>query len=216
MRFQRQQSAFSVAAEGATTLSHSVTGGKKPFEFTLEKEIPGLSIDAASGAVTIDRKLVVTSAHEFLLRNAAQALQGHEGANSAEQLRSYSRQSIAVFTKLLGRKPTGVPFLTPVHVRAVDADGQSCQLRYSIFVEIPFQPLAEKLVADVAKPSGAAKPQAEVDEGASPSPEALPEEADITGLRRKVESLEARLDLMTRELERLVQLIEKRHKKGEK
>lgn len=211
LHFKRQQSAFALGAEGPTMLTHAVTGGKKPYEFSLEKTIPGMSIDAASGQVTVDGKQVVTSAHNTVLKNTALALQGHEGSSPAEQLRNYSRECIPAFTKLLGRKPTGVPFLTPVHVRVVDADGQSAQLRYNLFAEIPFQPLAEKLATEGGRPSGVAKAA----DPETPAREPLPEESDITGLARKLESLEARLDLMTRELERLVQLIEKKHK-GEK
>lgn len=202
MRITPRQPIFALEPKGPTRLKHAAQGGKAPFEFALEGSLPGASIDPASGTLTIESSVLLPKVQALLLAEGMMYLQRENQAAPVDGLRQYSVKSIEPFTKLVGRKPVGVPMAVPIRVRVTDADGRTDELQYSVFAEVPFKPVAEALE----------KRHSEAEEKKGAKPPVLPNDtprgnADAAELRRKIEALEARIDLMARELGRLGKIL---------
>lgn len=212
--FEVQQSAL-VLAGGPTNLTHKVAGGKKPYEFTLLKSLPGMTVEPLSGTVTIDSAELMPRIESQMVEHARDLLAPTEETNLAARLSEYSSQTVDRFKRLVGRAPVGLPFAVPVQLRVTDADGQSDDLTYFVFAEIPEKPLMEKVERRTAELlAKSAKPglrEAVINPGASGKAA-----SEYDSLRGKVESLEARVDLMTRELSRLIRALESKETPKEK
>jgi hypothetical protein len=196
-------------------LTHKVTGGKKPYEFTLLKSLPGMTVEPQSGAVTIDPAELIPKLESQVVEHGRELLAPTEETNLAERLRGYSTQTANRFKKLVGRVPVGLPFAVPVQLRVTDADGQSDDLTYFVFAEIPEKPLVEKVERRAAELlSKSAKPGPR--EGAINAGTPAKAGSEVESLRSKVESLEGRVDLMTRELSRLIRALESKETPKEK
>lgn len=210
VRIAPRQPVFALEPKGQTQLKHVAKGGKAPYEFALEGSLTGASIDPASGTLTIDPSALVPKVQALLIAEGIMHLDGENDASPVDSLRKYSVKSIDPFTKLVGRKPIGVPIAVPIHVRVTDADGGTDELQYSVFAEVPFKPVAEALE----------KRQSEAEEKKVAKPLTQPDEARPTAnaaeLRKKIEALEARIDLMARELGRLGKLLNEKENPPEK
>ncbi|MFN9369769.1 MAG: hypothetical protein ACK6CT_13560 [Planctomycetia bacterium] len=198
-----RQSALALAAREPTVLRHSVEGGRQPLAFSLVTASPGLTIDAATGSVTIDRDKVVAEAAREIERQLAVR------SGNASHVEAYRRLVAEVGERVamvIGGKLPGLPVLVPIHVAVTDAEGRQDSLRYHVVAEIPetlLMPKLQKLDEDrPPPPAQAGVPNGLEQLGRQP--------AEAGELPRRVEALEQRLDLITRQLNQVLERMDKK------
>jgi len=210
-----QQSAFAVDPSGKTRLTHSVVGGTKPLEFFWLTRVDGITQDESNGDVQVDGAEIAKAAEELLLN---QFVLADNVTDTLAKLRARAVDLIEPATAMLGRRPAGIPIAVPIHFKALDDAGQVCEIQYFVLIEMPYTNIAEKISkrikerekerlameaqAHVATPTGVSVPGMAPPKSAVVSPEDLP--AEVARLRARVESLDAKVDLLTRQLAYLI------------
>lgn len=117
-------------------------------------------------------------------------------------------------TEIVGRKPQGVPVAIPISVDVSDAELSGDRLRYYVLAELPSAAVFEQLkkLDDERQKLLAAAPQSVAPKDPS-NGTALPhrgeEGEDIEQLSSRVDALEQRLDLITRQLNEVLKRIER-------
>lgn len=205
VEFVPRQSALALSGTGTTTLKHQVQHGSKPYKFLLTRSRAGITIDEKTGDVTIDEKLV--------LADAAAHLQGEFEDNGHYEPRARMLQQAVEFmstytTQALGIKPRGFPFAIPLEVTVQDAQNQESTLSYYVLADIPLEPLLEKfkkqdeeLKAKLAEERKPVRDPRQPEQGAH----------DIEALLKRLDTLEQRLDLNTRQLNQVLKLLEEKN-----
>lgn len=127
-----RQSAFVISGD-VVEMSHSVIGGREPYEFFLFSEIEGVAIDESSGVLKLP--------HEILKREAATAIKSRfRTRETIEQelpgLQSDSFDFVQPLFAASDQKPTGIPVAAPVHIKVVDARGDIAEFQYFVLVEL--------------------------------------------------------------------------------
>ncbi len=206
---------LSSAKNGIVKLSHQPSGGTAPYTLTFAAGSSGLEIDEKTGEVQVNVAEVQARALELLSRTLA----AHATASAPTVvLDEYLTNQGAAQETLIGRKLTGAPVFLPLHIRIQDTEGQLTELRYGVIVEVPLEPLKarlktahEALVAEraamIAKSPPTKKDPAEPT--ATPpadDSEDLSSAKELRRLGEKIEVLEARIDLLTRQLAELIKL----------
>jgi hypothetical protein len=114
------------------TLTHEVKGGVSPKEFFLASRPPGVTFDAASGNVFVERVKLLKA---FLESQA----QSSDRVNKSwrTQLTETARQWSAQLETLVGERIKGIPYAVPIQMRCVDGSGDTTDIEYFIIVELP-------------------------------------------------------------------------------
>ncbi|MEX2186052.1 MAG: hypothetical protein WD875_04625 [Pirellulales bacterium] len=191
LTFLPRQSALVIAPKDKTVLKHSAEGGQKPYKFAVLTSYDAITIDTETGDVTVDETAILDEAQRAM-DNWVIRTSGNQ--SSVDKLRSLAPSLAARTEQILGRRPKGVPVAIPICVDVTDAASTTRRLQYFVLAECPSgEALARLGKRDGAKPkrNGEQEPAAEGDE--------------VVELRRRVESLEQRLDLITRQLNELLQ-----------
>jgi hypothetical protein len=197
-----RQSMLVLDADGPATLRHETEGGRPPFRFALVKPLAGLSIDEATGTVTIDRSV--------LLKEAARLVEklviGRGTAGSyADACRPAAESLGERVTELTGQQPAGFPVLVPIRVLVTDAASMQDTMQYHFIAGVPDSlvlPQLRKQDADHLRP-----PAPVASSSPQPVPQPVPPERipqDQRALARRVELLEQQLDLITRQLNEIL------------
>lgn len=199
LRLSQKQSALTLADGKTTNLEHKATGGQGPISYSLRFPIPGATIDEKTGTISIDNAEITGKIMEQLSQDYANA-----GAHPSQNIPSQQ-----IVSELLGRKITGSPLSIPIGVTATDADLASDQLTYYLIFEVPqaqlnairdqLQKMEQEQQARMAKQERMNRLKTNP---IPPMGEA--EEDELDRLRRKVEALEGRIDLLTNQLNQLI------------
>jgi hypothetical protein len=210
-----RQTAFALTGQGKTTLKHSATGGKAPLQFNLISAVDGVSIDEKTGDVTLDEAKVLAEATKY----AEQVLSQRRTEDTLQnEFRRYAVSLIPAASEILGRKPTGFPVAIPVRVEVTDNELITDQVQYFVLAEIPSGPLTAALKAQDEKraasqqamreratlPGGGFQP-GRPGQGLAPT-----DSANNDDLRRRIESLEGRMDNITRQLNEVLRKLDER------
>lgn len=196
-----RQSALMLAADGPTTLRHAAEGGQPPMKFSLPEPHAGISIDEATGTVTVEREPVLDEAVRLI-----EKLLGGQPVKDGSYVDAYRTMvaaGAARIAELIGRPPAGCPVMVPIRITVTDASGGQDTLQYAIFAEVPeglIVPRLQKLDADRPRPAPqiAAVPPA--------PPGRMPQ--DDAAMARRLDALEQRVDLMTRQLNEILRRLE--------
>ena len=203
----RRQSAFALTGTGKTTLKHAATGGERPLKFALLTPYEdAVSIDTATGTVTIDEKLIMAEAAKTLENDIRRS---NRGESYVDTLRTKAVPMIQAATTVLGRKPKGAPVAIPVRIDVSDKNLASDSIQYFLVAEVPSSSLMAKLKAldeerkeKVAEAQAAREAAREAAQAARDSGEQplVHTPADGGDMSRRLEALEQRVDLLTRQL----------------
>jgi hypothetical protein len=208
LKFVPAQSAFSLTGTGKTLLKHEVTGGKAPVTFALLTPYEeAITIDEKSGLVTIDEAAILKHTATAI---ETQLKKSNRGEPYQETLRAMAVPMIESATKLLGRRPKGAPVAVPIRVDATDKNLGSQTLSYYLIAELPSKDLSVKvkeLDEQRATMQAALAERTQEEQSAEQGKEAAVSNAD---LQRRVESLEQRLDLVTRQLNAILKKLDEK------
>jgi hypothetical protein len=197
-----RQSALVLDPRRPTVLTHEVRGGKRPAEFALAWEMPGLSMDKEDGKVTVDPAPFLARAPDmiipFLQSYQYQPQTRPAGGGQEQVVASYQRMLARQFVRIMGREPKGVPVLVPVGLVVRDAEQQTAVMDYAIFLEVPEQSVISRLREMTEQATAAARPvvPAPATRPAGPSPETEALQRRIEELERRNQQLEAQVQLL--------------------
>jgi hypothetical protein len=176
-----------------------------------------MTIDETSGDVTVDaaalRKFAIEAyvgSREGSLIVQALAKQQATGnvlpatdrASPAAMLRRAQTSAADAGERLTGRKSTGIPVAVPVYVSARDAEGDEATLQYFVLVDASVdQVVAQMKAKSPSAPVVLSGPEAIARRGAGPMNE-------TAELQRRLAALEARVDILTRQLEQALEKLD--------
>jgi hypothetical protein len=202
-----KQSALTVAASGMTSLTHELLGARPPVTFSTITSFDSIQIDPVTSVVTIDNAAIMAEA-----KQAVEGLvkQQNRGESYTQTLRSLAQSVSEHTTNILGRKPTGFPVAIPIHITASDSELASSELRYFVIAEVSGAELFAKMTElDREREEQAALQSSRVHAENKAAVEGAPSKSEeLAELKRKVIALEQRVDLMTRQLNKLLQKLE--------
>jgi hypothetical protein len=116
-----------IDSKGVTKLSAKFAGGNGPLRYVLEPPIEGMTIDPATGEVSINADSIGARATQQL------GARLQPGVSPIDQY----ADARATFKAFAGREPAGVPVAIPVNVKVFDAaDGQAGLWRV-VLMDIP-------------------------------------------------------------------------------
>lgn len=200
-----RQSAFALSGKGTTTLTHSATGGKAPRKFSVLTAFDSITIDESTGDVTLQEKPLLDEA----VRAAEQAIvRANRGESYLDTYRQLGVSLIPRCTEVLGRKPVGLPVAIPIRLEVADADSGRATLQYYVVAEIPAAMLTPKLQTLEEQRKSRPMPMLPA-EVATEGPRGNQPGGGDPDLKRRVEVLEQRLDLMTRQLNEILKKLDK-------
>ncbi|MEM9416037.1 MAG: hypothetical protein AAGA29_11265 [Planctomycetota bacterium] len=204
IRWEPRQSATALADGESTTLTHEATGGKGELDYVLLTQHAGMAIDAETGTITIDNETVIESATQSIIDTLVEA-------NIApRELALAQRRWAQTAQDMLGREPTGLPVAVPIQVQISDEDLRLEQVWYYIIAEVPHEPFArayaEAREALQARQDEMERPGDVADDAVEAAPGNRP--ATDRELVERIETLEARIDLLTRQINQLMEMLE--------
>lgn len=201
LAFAPRQSTMVADVAGKTVLKHVVTGGQKPYKFAVLTPYNAVSIDVATGDVTVDATGVVSEAERVM---DAWVVRASIGRSCVDVLRSLAPSLATRTEEILGRRPKGVPVAVPIRVEVTDAATMRERLQYYVLIECSStEALARLEKLDKEKE----EKRAENNAGRSrsiPSRRGARDDDEVAELRRRVDRLEQRLESMTRQLDELL------------
>lgn len=207
LRWVPQQSALALGGTGKLELKHAVRGGKPPVHFSAAVPSDSIRIDEVSGTATLDAQAILDQAVQTL---ETLAKQRNRGEPYVQTLREQAAVWIDQATHALARRPSGFPVAVPIQISATDSDLATASLQYFVIAEVPSTAVTERLQAlDVERTKQLAQMQAARQQAKAPSPTASAGDEELAEVKRRVEALEQRLDLITRQLNMLLDRLDK-------
>jgi hypothetical protein len=198
----------------ATTLRHTVEGGKAPFVYDLVRPCEGVSIDKNSGVVTLDNARIVELAAETVAQQYGRHI---EGMSPMDVLRRGFPEFGKGVGSLLGRKANGAPVLLPIRVDVSDNNLKRCPIRYFVVVETPLEKVAERMkrLADARRKEIERRREAMERQRERMLRNRNPNGID-EDLERRIDALEQRVDMLTRQVNLLVKELKRERTKEQK
>lgn len=202
IEFVPRQSALSASGTGKTTLTHEVRNGTKPYRFSLPRPRPGITLDETTGVITLDENVL---AHAALVDFKRDLGQGHFETmkQNFEQQDEAARQFAADF---LGVKLAGHPFAIPIRIEVHDARGQTSRLNYFVLATLP--PAVLEAMYKVYPEEQQARREAE--EAKHRRRNAEENSPGLRYLYQRLDEYEQRLDVIDGQLQRVVELLQKK------
>ncbi len=144
-----EQSALLLKTNEKTRLTHKLEGGEKPYQVALVNAVASLSVDSETADVQVDGPVLVKEAADRLVAVTSgpntDAFLRREQQQGAVSFDEHLRNATQAYRRLLGRDPQGIPVAVPVHLRLSDASGQTAELSYFVFAEVPRQEYQARL-----------------------------------------------------------------------
>lgn len=204
LRLAAHQSALVLDDKGKTILKHAAQGGKPPYKFTIATPFEGIQINETSGDVTIDaaamRPEIQRALEQAILRRSSPP---------DSLLDAFESQTVPATNRaiaILGHKPSGTPAAIPIHVEVQDSDSDSDSLQYYVLAEVPTADLKKRL-RQLDEERDKATPPRSADQAPGnekKKPDAAKPSDEVAELKRRIQALEDRLDLVTRQLNELL------------
>jgi hypothetical protein len=202
LRLAARQSAFRVDGKAKTVLNHTAEGGRAPLKFSIETPLDGIHIDEKTGDVTIDGSSLTSQAMRTVEQTFTRNSYGPSLLDVLEsRIVPVDRRAAAI----LGHNPTGFPAAIPIRVEVSDADLNRDTLQYYVLAEVSTPDLKKRLrQLDQGRPEQTQSQTAAPKTNGTKGPERTKANDDVPELRRRVDALEERLDLVTRQLNQLL------------
>lgn len=189
------QSSLTIDLQQKTKLAHKV-GGKGKISAQLIDKASYLSIDPASGDVTIDGPALAALIERGVMTEVPLAQLAGDISDQEKILeieRALLERGHAEFTRIVGRKPVGMPLAVPIRVRlTTEGSGDDALMEYHVLAELPPERLRERLTAANAEAlQRQAKTQANWSEGQA----------------RRLKQLEERMTAVEAKLDRIIEML---------
>jgi hypothetical protein len=186
MHFPLMQTKFALDPKQPTRLEQKVENGTGQIQYTLQNQVPGLTIDQSTGTVTCDPALIEPVAIDSLVVkiNGGPHTDPSVGWKALDYYIAGTSES---FKKLVGRDPEGVPVVLPVWIAAYDSEHHTALLDYSVFLEISKQKCADRINQLAVETVNSITTQKALDDEAHPRPS----DAELLVLKLRIVQLEA-------------------------
>jgi hypothetical protein len=148
------QDALILPSDQPLKLACKASGGKAPYTFEPANDLPGVTVDATTGVMTIDPAPFIERAAQQM----PETLQSVRRDNRGRGVSGAGEAAIAAaaarhrdrFKDLTGQEARGYPFAVPADVVVRDADGQSTVLNRVVLLDIPIDTLSKRM-AEIAE-----------------------------------------------------------------
>lgn len=227
-----RQSTFLLKGDGETVLKHKAEGGKTPQAFALYTAFSdAMSIDSKSGDMTVNGDEVRTLVMDEMEKRVQKELRGRTCEATMQSLLPAMAEAAS---EIIGRRPEGVIAALPVRVEVRDAGSGNDVLQYYVLAEVPMDQLAARMreldqaIAEQKAQVEAARLEAQREAEAmrqaareayerrqaetgvdpftdEPAESDLRDAPSVEALNRRIDALEQRLDLITRQLNQLLE-----------
>ena len=195
-----------IPESGKLDIQLSAKGGESPIEFELPGEIPGIRL-SDNGLCQVDCEKIRTLAEEYLTNFLSRQNPNGDEQISKETADHLNRMAEAV-AQSTKKEFEGWPVNFTFVVRAIDSESQKSVTSVSLVVPANRDTIAKNLEAARAKVREQMEKQRRLAEERKKRQMDQNGAADlkkeVVQLRQKVESLEARLDLLTRQLAEII------------
>ncbi|MEL6104635.1 MAG: hypothetical protein AAFU85_01305 [Planctomycetota bacterium] len=198
------QSTFLLADE-STKLTHKLIGGEGPYEYYWLSRLEGASMNDQTGEVTLDRAKIVEECEKLLLPSLAR----YDSDRATTQLRELAIGLMEGSTKILGRRPKGLVSAIPIHFKAIDDLGKVAEMQYFVLIELDYKQLSRKLTEMIGeREKQLAMNAAEKEPAVGVESQSGEQNAVDSALERRMQSLEAKVDLLIRQVSSLTKQLE--------
>jgi hypothetical protein len=206
LHFVLKQTTFVADADKPTKLTYKVEGGNGKIMYSLACEMPGLSIDSATGDVTITPGEMMPKAIETIVQtinNRGGFPYERNPTTQPDRVAQYQQSAAERYKELGLPAPSGLPIAIPVSVIARDSEQQTALIDHVVLLEVPVGPVKKKFesnqpVAGMQQPMNNRLMRA-----ASATNPSVGDPAEVARLQQRVQLLEqenqklkAQLDLM--------------------
>lgn len=196
------QSALVVDLKQKTKLTHKISLPKGKWSARLEGKETYASIDPATADVTIDGPALVADIQRALIKDTEDEEGGpritdwryiQEGLSLMKELGSVE------FERITGKKPTGLPYAIPIHLRVSTSDsGDDASLDYYVLADVPDTEVQKRLAEAQQKAKAEMAKQRERADALTPE-----------GQARRLTQLEDRMKAIKTKLDRITELLSK-------
>jgi hypothetical protein len=202
--FAAHQSAFALETKGKTILKHSARGGKPPYKFAIATPFDGIQIDEKSGDVTIEGAAMASEVRRGLEQAIARRNRPGESLFDTFEFQTVPATDRTV--EILGYKSSGTPAAIPIHVEVHDAESDNDSLQYYVLAEVSTPDLKKGLrqLDDERANAPPPSPADQAPRNESKKFDAAKPTDEVADLKRRIQALEDRLDLVTRQLNELL------------
>ena len=156
VHFIKEQAEFILSYDKPLTLACKAQGGKSPLRFAAATDMPGISVDTATGATTIDPAPFVARAGEYIqsvMQNNSQHRRGggQQPEDPRAALAAFAAPVQARFKALTGRDATGYPLAIPADVLVRDDEQQTAVLNRVVLLDVPLDVITKRVEEQAAK-----------------------------------------------------------------
>ena len=200
-----------IKPDGEHKVKLEIEGGAGPYSYTLVNATAGIDVDD-EGVISIDNELV-TKQCSTKLSNAVRGKGRYNPPTIKSNVDIYDKVQRAKFEKLLKRDYKRLPVRLDFVVRAIDSEAQRAEGMVTVVVGVEKQFIIdeiEKLKNEreqqlAAQQEAVSRRQTHRDRQARDG--ASDDSREIELLKRKIETLESRLDLMTRQMNEILKAL---------
>ena len=176
------------------TVKLKTVGGTEPITFGSLGSRTEVKVDRKTGVVTIDSpaltKAAVTQVVSSLKKKARASTAEAVVQTPGQVLAASIAEGATLFKAYTGKSPKGLPVLVSIRVGATDKHHQAASVQFQAVIDLPAERLIEAIEVHLAKPD------------AKPDKERKPTEAEeaeaVRRLERRLDKLEAQIDLLTK------------------
>ena len=205
-----------ISSNSSSKFPIKTTGGKKPFEYTLLSTFPGIDIDE-SGNVVIDGDALTKRCNDISMENLKRDASRMARNEITETMSKYEQEVRAPLEKLVKKSYPKLPVKVEVKFRVSGNEAQTAEGSMTLVVGIDKQGFLdmeeeknkELEAMNVEREKKKARQRALAQQKLEGnSPETTPE--SVKQLNEKIETLEARLDMMSRQMNQIIKLLEEK------
>lgn len=197
IRFLPPSDIPALKADGKTTVAFKTAGGTGPLEFETPEAVEGIVVDAKTGRVTVDGNAVAGPMIEQVAqRLAAQHAMDEE---TDELVRKEATGAAEMIAELTGEKFKGYPLAVPITVTVSDSRSATAEMTQTAILPVDVAVLIKAVEKEAEK---LRKQRARLVFSGGDDGETV---RRVRELERRVEKLEAKIDLLTELLQKKMQ-----------
>ena len=200
-----------ITEKGRKKFAIKPTGGEKPFEFVLLSAFDGIEIEE-TGNIVVDGEALNKHARELFVGALKKEVVRSREGKFARTLSNYENEVRLPLEKLTRKSFPKMPVKVDVRYRAVDSESQSAEGVITLIVGIEKKELVG-IIDDASKEREklAAEKKMAIEQRGGPNARKTDgSKSEISQLREKIDTLEARLDMMSRQMNQVMKLLEEK------
>jgi hypothetical protein len=156
VHFEPSQDQFILPSDKPITIKCSATGGKSPLVFEIANDMPGLTIDSKTGAMTVDPAPFLARAGEYIQQNLMSngfrfTGRAEPASKPSEVIDAMTADARAQFKNLTGQEAKGYPVAIPTDVSVRDDEQQTAVLNRVLLLDVPMETISKKIEQQIAQ-----------------------------------------------------------------